>query len=111
MTEKNQKPQIKDLSIKLAWEDASEIQTTYANNLLITHAGNEFYLIFGEMAIITEFDPNNLPDQLSIKPVVKIAITPENMERFSKAIEENMKTYKEKVLLLKDEDNDATNNE
>lgn len=101
------KPNKKDLpesvAIRLVWGDSTSIPTIYANNLYITHAGSEFFLIFGEMSPIMEIDIEKMPEELAIKPVAKIAITPENMLKFADVISGNVAKYKEKVEKSKDE--------
>lgn len=85
------------IEIKLVWGDPSEISTIYANNLLITHAGSEFFLVFGEFSPIVELELSKIPKELVIKPVAKIAITPENIDKFAKVINENIAKYHEKL--------------
>ena len=93
------------MTVKLVWGNPTNIPTIYANNLYITHAGNEFYLVFGEI-VSPIFDLDHLPEQLEIKPVAKIAVTPENMVKFVDAIAENMAGFKEKVGKLKGQHDD-----
>jgi hypothetical protein len=92
------------VTIKLVWGNSSNVPTIYANNLYITHAGSEFYLVFGEMSPVTEFNLDELPEHLEIKPVAKIAVTPENMIRFAEAISENIAKFKEKIEKLKEQE-------
>ena len=91
------KPKDENITIKLAWGNPADVLTVYANNLYITHAGNEFYLVFGETPPIAELDASRLPEHLEIKPVAKIAVTQENMVKFADAIAENTAKFKERV--------------
>ena len=100
-TKKTKKAKTEEISIKLTWGNPADVPTVYANNLYITHAGNEFYLVFGEMPPITELDANRLPEHLEIKPVAKIAVTQENMVKFADAIAGNMEKFKERVRNMK----------
>jgi len=92
------------LAIPMRWRAISETTTIYANNLLITHGGGEFYLIFGETIppIILDTTVDKIPEIVDIKPVVRIAVTPENIERFADAIIKNIEKYRLK--------NDMNNN-
>ena len=103
-TNKNSDEPIKPdgVTIKLVWDEAANVPTVYANQLYITHAGNEFYLVFGEMTPVYRIDMANPPEQLEIKPVARIAVTPENMVRFADAIAENMASFKERLDELKE---------
>jgi hypothetical protein len=82
-----------EVLVPLRWGPTDEIKTVYANHLIITHAGNEFYIIFGEMPPVFDLTPENAPDFLEIKPVAKISVAPENMKRFAAAIRENVEKY------------------
>ncbi len=99
----DKKGHLNSVEIKLVWSDASNIPTIYANNLYITHAGSEFYLVFGELAPTMELDIDNLPEKLEVKPVAKIAISHENMIKFADVISGNVAKYNEKREQLKEE--------
>lgn len=83
--------------IKLKWSTPKNIPTIYSNELMITHAGREFYLVFGEVDQPVIIDPNSLPEFIEVVPVAKVAMTPENMIRFAKLIQENVKNYQKKT--------------
>lgn len=83
------------VEVKLVWDKPAEVPTLYANHLIISHTGSEFYLVFGEMEPWLEFDPSIVPSELKIKPIVKIAISSENMMKFEKIIAGNVKQYKD----------------
>lgn len=82
-----------EFMIRLQWGATDDIQTLYASHMIVTHAGNEFYIIFGESPPLFDLSPDNIPEFLEVKPIVKIAVTPENMKRFAAAIQENMEMY------------------
>jgi hypothetical protein len=84
------------LSVKLKWGSDEDLPTIYANNLFISHAGQEFYIVFGEAAL-TIVDKENPPDTLEIKPVVKLAISPQNMLTFLEVIKNNVERYKNRI--------------
>jgi hypothetical protein len=83
--------------VLLRWGALDQAPTIYANQLLITHTGGEFYLIFGEVSPLGLIDKDNLPTQLEIKPIIKIVITPENMPAFAKVIQQNVENYKKRT--------------
>ncbi|MEA1905229.1 MAG: hypothetical protein U9M97_05080 [Candidatus Hadarchaeota archaeon] len=86
-----------EVSISLRWPEEVDLPTIYANHLFISHAGPEFFLIFGEVAppLWTEATPERLREleSIEIKPVVKIAISPEAMPAIAKAIRENVERF------------------
>lgn len=97
MTNEKKSHEAEAIPIKLSWGSSDKAPTIYANNLYITHAGNEFYLVFGELPPILELDIENLPEYLEIHPVIKIAVSPENMMKFANAIQENVDKFKQKL--------------
>jgi hypothetical protein len=82
--------------IRLIWKNLSDLNTIYANQLLISHSGGEFYLIFGEF-LAAEIDVENPPNTAIIKPVAKIAISPRAMQRMANIITENVSKFKDRV--------------
>lgn len=82
------------VEVRLVWDKPSESPTFYANNLIISHSGSEFYLVFGEMEPWLELDPSITPIELKVKPIVKIAISHENMLKFAEIINGNVNQYK-----------------
>lgn len=82
------------VEVRLVWDKPSEAPTIYANNLIISHSGSEFYMVFGEMEPWLELDPSIAPIELTIKPIVKIAISHENMLKFAEVINGNVNQYK-----------------
>jgi hypothetical protein len=92
-----QESEAQRIAIRLEWEPAVDIPTTYANHLHISHAaGNEFFLVFGELGPQPDLDPQSPPESLGITPVAKIAVSPANMVRFAEVIQENVDRFKEK---------------
>lgn len=91
-----EKTEEKIITIPLVWGDFEDIPTIYANEMFISHAGSEFFIVLGEVAPISNLNKETPPEHIEIKPVAKIAITPKNMLRFAKAIEENVSKFKDK---------------
>ena len=82
----------RDVEIPLQWPEKVDLPTISANRLFISHAGREFFLIFGEVTppVWTKTTPEQLRklESIEIKPVAKIAISPEAMPAIVKAIQE-----------------------
>jgi len=105
-TEHDSKNEELGLAIPMRWKAITETTTIYANNLMITHGGGEFYLIFGETVppVILDTTVDKIPEVVDIEPVARIAVTPENIERFADAILKNIEKYR----LKNDLNNDHT---
>lgn len=97
MSQESEIKKPKEITIPLRWGDTTETPTLYANHLYITHSGREFYLVFGELAPVN-IDQDNPPDTLVIKPLVKIAIIPENMLKFIEVIRKNVDNFKKSFM-------------
>ena len=84
---------------RLVWDrkNIDEAPSAYANQVLITHSGSEFYLIFGEAMppiILREEDlPPEDQREVMVKPVAKVAIAKEAMEGIASAIFKNWKGF------------------
>lgn len=95
------------VSISTQWETAEDLPTIFANHLFVTHAGgNEFYLVFGELNPQPDLDRENPPEYISIKPVAKIAVSPDNMANFARVIQDNVKKYLRKAAKQETEGGD-----
>jgi hypothetical protein len=81
------------LTVRLIWGRVEDIPTVYANHLMISHAGPEFYLIFGEVSPPAMLGKDEVPEHIEIKPVAKIALAPEAMLNIVEAIEANVEKY------------------
>lgn len=87
------------LEVRLVWAPDQNLQTIYANHFFITHAGDEFYLTFGELIppviqneSVAELR-EKIGDSLEILPLVRLAIAPDAMLRIAEAIRSNVTTY------------------
>ena len=99
----------KGVSIPIRWKSSEQAPTIYANQLFMSHAGNEFYLVFGELAPITRTsEEEDLPAYLEIKPVIKIAISPPNMLQFAAVINENVDKFMSKRIFQIETDDEGT---
>lgn len=80
----------KSMQIPLYWGSDKNLQTTFANQLFITHSGGEFYLVFGEVILPPFLNASELPDELEITPKVRLAVTPTAMHTFATLIIEQL---------------------
>jgi hypothetical protein len=97
------------IPIKTVWpKDAiGQTPTIYANQLLITHAGPEFFLVFGVVTPVLvgpdeELDVAEL-GPLTVTPVAKIAVSPDTMAAMAEAIQCNVETYR-KIKAIRDKE-------
>jgi tripartite-type tricarboxylate transporter receptor subunit TctC len=85
-----------DLSVKTStrWGKSDELATTYANQLYISHSGAEFYLVFGEATPPTEsINKQSSPKYVEIRPVARIAVSPEVMIQMANVIGQNVSRF------------------
>jgi len=90
--------QTAEFSIAVRWGSLEGIPTVYANNIYVTHAGDEFYVVFGELEppVVLGMDKSELPELIEIRPLVKLAIAPDVMTRFVDVLSDNIRKFKEK---------------
>lgn len=83
-----------EFRINLRRSTTDNLETIYANHFFITFTGAEFYLTFAEAAppsFFSDKDPSNIPEYVEIKPVVRLAVSPDNMLKIADAIARTVK--------------------
>ena len=96
------------IELKLRWDDASALPTLYANQVYITHAGGEFFVIFGEVQVPILL--NVTPEEFSrhafvtVKPVARLVMTPEGMRAIVDAMTRNLSQFDRRVQNSKEEE-------
>ncbi|MBC8438080.1 MAG: hypothetical protein H8D87_00130 [Deltaproteobacteria bacterium] len=88
----SEKKKINEKAIRIIWGSAEDLPALYANNLYISHGGeNEFHLFFGHLTppITHGLTEDEMPDNVEIKPVAKIVVTPEMMGEFLQVLNDN----------------------
>lgn len=83
----------KMVQVSLKWGSDEDLDTRYVNHLSITHSGPEFYLTFGELSFPPIMSEEDISSELEIKPVVRLAISPDSMKSIANAIQINMERY------------------
>ncbi len=90
-------------AVKLQWEEAGDLPTLYANQLIISHVtGEEFYLVFGEASPPLGLVSGEPIEAVNIRPVAKVAIASSAMVRLSAAIQQNVSQFLEVVREAKE---------
>lgn len=90
-------PEDGKVKVELQWKLDDDVPTVYANQLLMSNAGSEFYLIFGEVIPIGVKDPFNIPSKLYVHPRIRVAISREIMGQFVKVIDGNFEQFIERM--------------
>ena len=87
----------KQRAIQSKWETGEDVPVEYANQVFVSHAGGEFYLVFGQLVSphvsTPEPDAKELPDFIPIKPVARLAIAPAAMVRILQALQSNVERF------------------
>lgn len=79
--------------IPLEWQDADDVPIVYANQVLVSHMGPEFFVTLG--VVLPPPSPDALPDQLSIQPQVRVAVSREAMPAIIKALNDSLRRYQQ----------------
>ncbi len=88
----------KEKKIRILWDSGENISSVFANQLYISHAGGkEFHITFGHLTppIVFGLEEDEIPESVSIKPVAKIVVSPDVMEEFVNAMNENFQSFKQ----------------
>ena len=84
-------------TIQIKWGSVENLPALYANQLFISHGGeNEFYLIIGHLSPPIGSSVSDYPDELEIKPIAQLVLSPETMRTFVNAMGENLRKYEDK---------------
>jgi len=81
------------VAIRLEWVDDPEVPILYANQVLVSHGGPEFFVVFG--VVVPPMNPNELPDSLAIQPQVRLVIAREAMPSIVQAMADNLRRYRD----------------
>ena len=79
--------------IPLEWQEKEDVPIVYANQVLISHAGPEFFLVFG--TVIPPVNTAEIPDTLKIQPQVRIVVSHEAMGAIVKAMNDNLRRFRD----------------
>lgn len=79
--------------VKLVWDKVTRAPTVYTNQLVVSHSGGEFYLIFGEMQIPTILHDEKPPTEIKVKEVARIAVTPDMAVQFANVLSESVSRF------------------
>jgi hypothetical protein len=79
--------------IPLEWDEQDEIPILYANQVMVSHMGPEFFLTFGVVSppMVTD----QLPDALHIRPQVRVAVAREAMPAMVKAMQDSLMRFQQ----------------
>lgn len=91
----SQTPPSFQVRVPLEWSDDDDVPTVYANQVLVSHGGPEFFVVFG--VVHPPANPNELPDALKIKPQVRVVISRDAMPSVVKALNDNLVRYSQAV--------------
>jgi hypothetical protein len=78
--------------VRLEWEDDPEVPILYANQVLVSHGGPEFFVVFG--VLLPPNNPDQMPDALQIRPQVRVVISREAMPSIVQALNDNLQRYR-----------------
>lgn len=78
--------------IPVEWDPSDKAPIIYANQVMISHMGPEFFLTFGVVAPPPTTD--SLPDSLRIHPQVRIAVSRDAMPAMVSAMQESLDRYR-----------------
>lgn len=79
--------------VPLEWAEADEVPIVYANQVLVSHGGPEFFIVFG--VVLPPTNPAELPDALKIQPQVRVVVSRDAMPSIVNALNVNLGRYRD----------------
>ncbi len=79
-------------TVKVSWDpkSAAEFPTLYSNHWVIGHvAGQVGYIYFGEVSALPIIKATDYPDELTVRPLAKVALSLPDLKRLANAISEH----------------------
>ena len=85
--------------IRIVWGSPDGVPVHYANHMSVSYAGgSEFHITFGHLSPPYEgFEAAELPEKLTVKPIVTIVTSPDVMRMFVRVLLDNVTNF-EKIL-------------
>jgi len=78
--------------VPLEWDDSPDVPIVYANQVLVSHGGPEFFVVFG--VVLPPTSPEQMPDSYRIQPQVRVVIAREAMPAIVQALTDNLARYR-----------------
>jgi len=99
MAEKRNPEPTNEKIMRLVWGNTDETPVQYANQMAVSYAGgSEFHITFGHLLPpIGAMDVSELPDNLTIKPIITIVASPDVMRSFVKVLVENLEGFEKDI--------------
>ncbi|MFN2116040.1 MAG: DUF3467 domain-containing protein [Anaerolineae bacterium] len=79
--------------IPLEWEEDDEVPIVYANQVLISHAGPEFFIVFG--TVVPPLNTSEIPDSFKIRPQVRVVVSRDAMGSVVQALTDNLRRFQD----------------
>jgi hypothetical protein len=84
--------------VPIEWDDEPDVPIVYANQVLVSHGGPEFFVVFG--VVLPPAHPEQVPDSYHIQPQVRVVIAREAMPAIVQALTDNLARYRAAVAAL-----------
>ncbi len=85
-------PPVFQVRIPLEWDEADDTPIVYANQVLVSHGGPEFFIVFG--VVVPPTTPDQVPDTYRIKPQVRVVVSRDAMPALVQALSDNLARYR-----------------
>ena len=87
-------------TVRIIWGSDEELPALYANHIYVSHSGEtEFHIIFGHLSppLTAGMEEDELPENIKIKPVAKLVVSPKVMRAFLKVLNDNFEKFENKT--------------
>lgn len=103
------------IGLTIQWSIPDELSTCYATNLVVQHTEHEFFITFFELVppITLSKTSEEIKQMESVQAhaLTRIVVTPERLESFIQAMQENLDRYRASVNISDNTDITERKNE
>jgi len=78
--------------VPVEWDERPDVPIIYANQVMVSHGGPEFFIVFG--VVVPPNNPDRVPDSYHIQPEVRLVIAREAMPAIVQALSDNLARYR-----------------
>lgn len=91
--------------LRVAWGSTDDTPVVFANQVSVVQPGNgEVFLTFGTLAPPAFFDPDQLPDVLYVKPILRIAMLPRSYRAMVETLKQSLEDFDESARTRDDKE-------
>jgi hypothetical protein len=87
------RPPTFEVRVPVEWDEATtDIPILYANQVMVSHGGPEFFIVFG--VVVPPNNPDRVAESYRIQPLVRVVVAREAMPAIVQALSDNLARFR-----------------